>query len=72
VAGDAALTGFPVAGRQIVQHQLEPVLLELFGDLRRFERIREQELDALEAGARSFAEAVEESDLVEQHRQVGS
>ena len=71
VAGDAALAGVPVAGRQVVQHQLQAVGVEPLPDLGGVEGIREQELDGLEAGLGGALEAVEERHLGEQHRQVG-
>src|SRR5450830_1351312 len=71
VAGDAPLAPFPVAGGEIVQHQLQAVLVELLGDAACFEGVWEQEFHALEAGPGGFAEAVEEVHFVEQHGQIG-
>ena len=62
----------PVAGGQVVQHQLQAVGVAARRlDLGCREGIGEQELDRLEAGLRGALEAVEERHLGEEHRQVG-
>ena len=60
MAGDAALARVPVAGRQVVQHQLEAVVVQRARPVcsRRI-RIREQELDAAEARLGRGLEAFE-------------
>ncbi len=60
MAGDAAFAGGPVAGRQVVQHQVELIAVELVGDLVGVEGIRKQEFDAAKAGARRRLETVHE------------
>ena len=72
VAGNAALARIPVAGRQVVQHDLQAVGVHALLDL--FDRmgVGKQEFHGLEAGARRALEAVEEGHLGEQHAEVGS
>ena len=73
VAGDAALAGGPVAGGQVVQHLRQAVCASS-----RSRELRPSDtaygnriLDAVEAGLRGALEAVEEVDLVEEHREIG-
>ena len=61
----------PVAGRQVLQDELEPVLDQPPPDLRGRVGIGELALHRLEAGTRGALEAVEEGPLGEQHREVG-
>jgi hypothetical protein len=71
MAGDAAIAGRPVAGRQVEQHQRELVaeqrLLQVFG--RRL--VGELDFHRREAGARGAIEALQQRRFSEQHRQVG-
>ena len=71
IAGEAALSRVPVAWGEIVQDGLQPVAVQPARDLFRFERVREQEFDGLEAGRAGGGEAVEEVDFIEQQAQVG-
>ena len=70
-AGDATLAGVPVAGRQVVQHELQAVRVQARTDLGGAVGVREQELDRLETGPGCPLEAVEEGNLREEHREVG-
>ncbi len=60
MAGDAALARGPVAGRQVVQHQVEAVAVAALGDLVGVEGVGKQEFDAAKAGARGRLETVQE------------
>jgi hypothetical protein len=70
-AGNAAFAGFPVAGGQVVQHELQTVLLQALGQISDVVRIREQEFDGVKARVRCRYEALEERDFVEQHGEIG-
>jgi len=70
-AGDAAITGRPVTGRQVVEHLLEVVVFEPCLELAGVEVVREQVLNAPEAGLCGGGEAVEEVELREEHAEVG-
>ncbi len=70
VAGNAALARIPLAGRQVVQHQVELEAVQAVRDLVRVKRIGKQEFHAAEARARGGFEAVEKTDFVEQHGEV--
>ncbi|MCY1537389.1 hypothetical protein D9M68_728800 [compost metagenome] len=70
-AGDAALARGPVAGRQVVQHEFEPVLLQQLGDGLGRKVVGEKELHGLEARFRCGAKSVEERQLVPEHGEVG-
>ncbi|KAF5293272.1 hypothetical protein FQR65_LT20119 [Abscondita terminalis] len=72
VAGDAALARIPVAGGQVVQHDLQAMGADALLDLLVRMGVGEQELHGLEAGAGGALEAVEERHLGEQHAEVGS
>ena len=71
MARDAALARAPVAGGQVVQDLRQAVLVELPPDVVRIVLVGKEVFDAREAGAPRGREAVEEGDLVEEHRQVG-
>ena len=68
---DAALARAPVAGGQVVQDLRQAVLVEPPPDVVRLVLVGKEVFHAREAGAPRGGEAVEEGDLVEEHRQVG-
>src|SRR5207237_5264263 len=71
IAGETAVAGGPVAGREIVQHQLQLVALQASQDLFGLEHVGEQEFDRVEAGRTRRGKAFEEAELVEKQTQVG-
>ena len=71
IAREPAVACRPVARRHVEQHHLEPVAVELFANRLGRMLVREQELDAGEAGLCRGAETLEKRHLVEHHRQVG-
>jgi hypothetical protein len=71
VAGDTALTGIPVTGRQVEQHLGQLVGVQPGLDLLGRVVGGEQVFDAGKAGFGSGGKAVKEIDLGEQHGQIG-
>ncbi len=69
--GDAALAGRPVAGRQVVQHLRQLMLLQLLGELRLAEIVGKEVFDAAKAGGLCRSKAVDERHLAEQHGEIG-
>ena len=71
MTGDATLAGPPVARRKIVEHLRQAVLVEPGADVLGRVLVWEEVFDAAEAGAPRGGKPIEESGLVEEHRQVG-
>jgi len=69
--GEAALATGPIAGNGVEQRQGQAVLFEPLGDRLGRMLVREQELDALESGARGRVEPVEKADVLEHHAEIG-
>ena len=61
----------PVAGRQVEQHLLQPVLLQPRGHHLRRMVVGADIFDRLEAGAGGGVEAVEKIMLAKEHRKIG-
>ncbi len=71
MAGDAALSCFPVSGGQVEQDLGQAVLVETLGDIVLLERIREEILNSPEAGFGRRRKAVRKRRLREEHREIG-
>jgi hypothetical protein len=70
-ARNAALAGVPIAGGQVVQHELQAVVVKALLDVGGGKRVGKQKLDGGEARLGRALEAVEERMLGEHHRQIG-
>ena len=71
IAGDAALSCFPVSSGQVEQDLGQAVLVETLGDIVLLERIREEILDSPEARFGRRRKAVQKRRLREEHREIG-
>jgi hypothetical protein len=66
-----AVAPAPVAGRQIVQHELQLVAPELFGDRNLAVLVGKHELHSVESRRRGCTETIEKRQVGKQHREIG-
>src|SRR5215472_820050 len=69
--GDAALAGFPIAGRHVEQGLLEPIASQLFRDDFGRMLVRGEILDRLEAARGRRGKAIEKRYFLEYKAQIG-